>query len=143
LNVDRTEPVDSDLLNSTVMNDASTSAFSFNSRVVNGSLKHCLSGSARTAVMMSPMPTYRNKYMQFTRMLMMFCITELAVCSPLVHAVHKTLERWETDLQEQIDKFDCTPTNYIPGVFVEPSYGSAISIVKYSSIMDPSNTPFT
>jgi len=47
---DGTEPDDSVLLNSAVMNGANTSALSFNSRVVNGSLKHCLSGSARTAV---------------------------------------------------------------------------------------------
>ena len=62
MNVDGTEPDDSNLLNSAVMNGASTSAFSFSSHVVSGSLKHCLSESARTAVMTltSPTPTDRN-----------------------------------------------------------------------------------
>ena len=73
----------------------------------------------------------------------LFWGTELAVCSPLVHAVHKTLEQWENDLQGQLEKFDAAPANFIPGVFMEPSYGGAVSIVKYNSIMDPANTPFT
>jgi len=60
LNVDGTQPDDSNLLNSTEINGASTSAFSFNSRVFIRSLKHRLSGSARTTVMTSPMLTDQN-----------------------------------------------------------------------------------
>jgi len=68
---------------------------------------------------------------------------ELPVCSPLVNSVHKILEHWETELKERLEKFDSAPANYIPGVYIEPSFGSSVTIVKYHTIMDPANTPFT
>jgi len=57
--------------------------------------------------------------------------------------VHKILEQWETDLRDRLEKFDSAPANYIPGVYIEPSFGSSVTIVKYHTIMDPANTPFT
>ena len=71
------------------------------------------------------------------------CVIELPVCSPLVSSVHKILEQWETDLKDRLEKFDSAPANYIPGVYIEPSFGSSVTIVKYHTIMDPANTPFT
>ena len=79
-------------------------------------------------------------------MLMWFLVClfiELPVCSPLVSAVNKILEQWETDLKDRLEKFDSAPANYIPGVYIEPSFGSSVTIVKYHTIMDPANTPFT
>jgi len=70
-------------------------------------------------------------------------VVELPVCSPLVNSVHKILEQWETDLKDRLEKFDSAPANYIPGVYIEPSFGSSVTIVKYHTIMDPANTPFT
>jgi len=70
-------------------------------------------------------------------------VVELPVCSPLVSSVHKILEQWETDLRDRLEKFDSAPANYIPGVYIEPSFGSSVTIVKYHTIMDPANTPFT
>jgi len=69
-------------------------------------------------------------------------IPELPVCSPLVHSVLKTLGQWETDLKNRLEKFDSAPANYIPGVYVEPSFGGSVTIVKYHIVMDPANTPF-
>jgi len=70
-------------------------------------------------------------------------LLELPVCSPLVSSVHKILEQWETDLKDRLEKFDSAPASYIPGVYIEPSFGSSVTIVKYHTIMDPANTPFT
>jgi len=70
-------------------------------------------------------------------------VLELPACAPLVNSVHKILERWETDLKDRLEKFDSAPANYIPGVYIEPSFGSSVTIVKYHTIMDPANTPFT
>jgi WD40 repeat protein len=70
-------------------------------------------------------------------------ISELPVCSPLVHSIHKTLEQWETDLKNHLEKFDSAPPNYIPGVFIESSFSGSVSIFKYHIVMDPANTPFT
>ena len=70
-------------------------------------------------------------------------MVELPVCSPLVNSVHKILEQWEMDLKDRLEKFDAAPANYIPGVYIEPSFGTSVTIVKYHTIMDPANTPFT
>lgn len=71
-----------------------------------------------------------------------FCFTELPVLSPLIHGILRNLEQWEHCLRDELDRFPSPPSNYIPGCCVDSSGSNVVSIMKYSSLMDPENTPF-
>ena len=60
LKCDGNTPDDIDLLNSSVMNGASTSTLSFKRLVGSGSVAHCLSGSLQMAAMTSSLVRTRN-----------------------------------------------------------------------------------
>lgn len=69
-----------------------------------------------------------------------FWISDLPVCSPLLHAVLKTLEQWQEMLKSKLDMFNGPPDNYIPDMYLE-GYGNQ-PFAKYRALLEPHNTPF-
>ncbi|XP_041373660.1 dmX-like protein 2 isoform X2 [Gigantopelta aegis] len=67
-------------------------------------------------------------------------LQELPNCSPLLHAVMKTLEQWDEYLQNRLDLFSGPPDNYIPGLFFD--IDQTMPSTKYQALLNPSNTPF-
>uniref|UniRef100_A0A8K9X5Z2 Dmx-like 2 n=1 Tax=Oncorhynchus mykiss TaxID=8022 RepID=A0A8K9X5Z2_ONCMY len=68
--------------------------------------------------------------------------TDLPVTSPLGNAVLKTLENWETQLQERMNKFDGPPPNYINTYPTDLSTGGGPAILRHKAMLEPDNTPF-
>uniref|UniRef100_A0A673ZL04 Dmx-like 2 n=1 Tax=Salmo trutta TaxID=8032 RepID=A0A673ZL04_SALTR len=68
--------------------------------------------------------------------------TDLPVTSPLGNAVLKTLENWETILQERMNKFDGPPPNYINTYPTDLSTGGGPAILRHKAMLEPDNTPF-
>jgi hypothetical protein len=64
------------------------------------------------------------------------------VTSPLGNAVLKTLENWETQLQERMNKFDGPPPNYINTYPTDLSTGGGPAILRHKAMLEPDNTPF-
>ncbi|KAK6294290.1 hypothetical protein J4Q44_G00351200, partial [Coregonus suidteri] len=67
---------------------------------------------------------------------------DLPVTSPLGNAVLKTLENWETMLQERMNKFDGPPPNYINTYPTDLSTGGGPAILRQKAMLEPDNTPF-
>ncbi len=67
--------------------------------------------------------------------------SELPVCSPLLQSVLKTMEKWEDLLQAKLNLFSGPPEEYIPGCYRDVNV-SGPSLLRYKSMMEPSNTPF-
>ncbi|XP_064608806.1 dmX-like protein 2 isoform X2 [Liolophura sinensis] len=67
-------------------------------------------------------------------------LQDLPVCSPLLHAVLKTLEQWQEMLKSKLDMFNGPPDNYIPDMYLE-GYGNQ-PFAKYRALLEPHNTPF-
>ncbi|XP_071118494.1 dmX-like protein 2 isoform X1 [Haliotis cracherodii] len=65
---------------------------------------------------------------------------ELPNCSPLLHAVMKTLEQWDEFLLGRLELFSGPPDNYIPGLYLDVVGGVPSS--KVQALLDPANTPF-
>uniref|UniRef100_A0A8C7MMH3 Dmx-like 2 n=1 Tax=Oncorhynchus kisutch TaxID=8019 RepID=A0A8C7MMH3_ONCKI len=68
--------------------------------------------------------------------------SDLPVTSPLGNAVLKTLENWETQLQERMNKFDGPPPNYINTYPTDLSTGGGPAILRHKAMLEPDNTPF-
>uniref|UniRef100_A0A673ZJD5 Dmx-like 2 n=1 Tax=Salmo trutta TaxID=8032 RepID=A0A673ZJD5_SALTR len=68
--------------------------------------------------------------------------SDLPVTSPLGNAVLKTLENWETILQERMNKFDGPPPNYINTYPTDLSTGGGPAILRHKAMLEPDNTPF-
>ncbi|XP_053689152.1 dmX-like protein 2 isoform X2 [Sabethes cyaneus] len=67
---------------------------------------------------------------------------ELPVCSPLIHAVLRSLSSWQELLKEELENRGPASVDYIPGCFVE-SEAKGPAILKYRSLLEKSNTPFS
>ncbi|XP_058459198.1 dmX-like protein 2 isoform X2 [Malaya genurostris] len=67
---------------------------------------------------------------------------ELPVSSPLVHAVLRILSSWQELLREELENRGPASVDYIPGCFVE-SEAKGPAILKYRSLLEKSNTPFS
>uniref|UniRef100_A0A336LP03 CSON007414 protein n=1 Tax=Culicoides sonorensis TaxID=179676 RepID=A0A336LP03_CULSO len=66
---------------------------------------------------------------------------ELPVASPLVHAILRSLSKWQDILMEDIESKGPVSQNYIPGTYVETeAVGPAIH--KYRTLLEKQNTPF-
>lgn len=68
-------------------------------------------------------------------------LSELPVCSPLIHGVLRGLAQWQENLKEELDARGPAPVDYIPGCYVE-STATGPAIHKYRSLLEKSNTPF-
>lgn len=70
------------------------------------------------------------------------CMTfsELPVCSPLMHAVLKTLEQWRDILQGKLELFSGPPEDFIANLHIDVIPGKPHS--KFKALMSPSNSPF-
>lgn len=53
----------------------------------------------------------------------------------------KNLDQWEACMKDELDRFLGPPSGYIPGCYVN-SGCEGVNVMKYSSLMDPANTPF-
>nr|CAH0105862.1 unnamed protein product [Daphnia galeata] len=68
--------------------------------------------------------------------------TDLPVVSPLSHAIARTMHQWCAWLQRRLEAAGPTPLNFIPGCVVENTT-TGPPILKYRSLLDPNNTPFS
>lgn len=66
---------------------------------------------------------------------------ELPVSSPLIHNTMRTIQRWQELTKNDLDSRGPSPTDFIPGCFVEQQPGPAIH--KYRQLLEPHNTPFS
>ncbi|XP_045469484.1 dmX-like protein 2 isoform X5 [Harmonia axyridis] len=66
--------------------------------------------------------------------------SELPVASPLIHSCLRRISNWQEKLKRELDMRQ-TPLEYIPGCFVESTYGPPIQ--KYRQLLEPQNTPFS
>ncbi len=69
-------------------------------------------------------------------------LQELPVSSPLIHGTLRTLAIWQELLKEELDTRGPASADYIPGCFVE-SDAKGPSILKYRSLLEKNNTPFS
>lgn len=69
-------------------------------------------------------------------------LQELPVSSPLIHGTLRTLAIWQDLLKEELDARGPASADYIPGCFVEND-AKGPSILKYRSLLEKSNTPFS
>ncbi|XP_018562526.1 dmX-like protein 2 isoform X2 [Anoplophora glabripennis] len=67
-------------------------------------------------------------------------MSELPVASPLIHSGLRRLTNWQDNLKKELDCRQ-TPSEYIPGCFIENTSGPAIQ--KYRQLLEPHNTPFS
>lgn len=65
--------------------------------------------------------------------------SELPVASPLIHSALRSLNKWQELLRRELELRE-TPSEYIPGCFIENSTGPTIQ--KYRQLLEPHNTPF-
>lgn len=66
--------------------------------------------------------------------------SELPVCSPLMHAVLKTLEQWRDILQGKLELFSGPPEDFIANLHIDVIPGKPHS--KFKALLSPSNSPF-
>lgn len=64
------------------------------------------------------------------------------MCSPLVHAALRTLNKWQDQFKKNIANFGDVSPDFIPGCFVETE-AKGPAIHKYRTILEKSNTPFS
>lgn len=69
------------------------------------------------------------------------CFIELPVASPLVHAILRSLAKWQEILSEDIENKGPAPQDFIPGIFVETE-ATGPAIHKYRTLLERQNTPF-
>lgn len=69
-------------------------------------------------------------------------LAELPVCSPLCHAVLKTLQCWEQVLLRRLEIHGGPPQNYIASHISEDSSSAGPAILRHKALLEPTNTPF-
>lgn len=74
-------------------------------------------------------------------MFFFFFVTELPVCSPLIHGVIRVISQWQKLLREELDNKGPPPSDYVPGCYVEDTVVGP-PIQKYRCLLDKANTPF-
>lgn len=67
---------------------------------------------------------------------------DLPVCSPLCHAVLKTLQRWEQVLQKRLEIFGGPPSKYISTTPQDETTAPGPALLRHKALFEPSNTPF-
>ncbi|CAC5419373.1 DMXL [Mytilus coruscus] len=67
-------------------------------------------------------------------------LPELPVCSPLMHAVFKTLEQWLEMLLSKLDMFSGPPDEFLSSTALDTVQGQPHS--KYQALLNTNNTPF-
>ncbi|KAL3062730.1 hypothetical protein OYC64_002514 [Pagothenia borchgrevinki] len=69
-------------------------------------------------------------------------LLDLPVCSPLCHAVLKTLQRWEQVLQKRLEIFGGPPSKYISTTPQDETTAPGPALLRHKALFEPSNTPF-
>ncbi|XP_059484944.1 dmX-like protein 2 [Neocloeon triangulifer] len=69
-------------------------------------------------------------------------LQELPVSSPLIHAVLRVVYHWVEVLKEDLESKGASPSDFIPGCFVDSNTTSGPAIHKYRSLLEKFNTPF-
>uniref|UniRef100_A0A670Y0U5 Dmx like 1 n=1 Tax=Pseudonaja textilis TaxID=8673 RepID=A0A670Y0U5_PSETE len=67
---------------------------------------------------------------------------ELPVCSPLCHAVLKTLQRWEQVLLRRLEMHGGPPENFISIHILQDASSSGPALLRHKTLLEPTNTPF-
>ena len=62
------------------------------------------------------------------------------MCSPLLHALLRTLEQWQEVLLGKLELFAAAPDDFIPGVELEVIPG--VPKTKYKALLNKNNSPF-
>lgn len=75
-------------------------------------------------------------------MCLLLYTADLPVCSPLCHAVLKTLQRWEQVLQKRLEIFGGAPSRYISTHLQDETALPGPALLKHKALFEPSNTPF-
>lgn len=65
----------------------------------------------------------------------------MPVASPLVHAILRSLAKWQDILSDDVEMKGPVPHDFIPGIFVE-SEATGPAIHKYRTLLEKQNTPF-
>lgn len=89
-----------------------------------------------------PQGNIKNLHYFFSVNYILFVLSDVPVISPLSHAIQRTLHQWCTWLQKQLELAGPAPLNFIPGCVVENN-ATGPPILKYRSLLDPNNTPFS
>lgn len=74
-------------------------------------------------------------------LIIIFLHLELPVASPLVHAILRSLAKWQEILCEDIEAKGPAPQDFIPGIFIETE-ATGPAIHKYRTLLERQNTPF-
>ena len=74
-------------------------------------------------------------------MMILNCISELPIASPLVYAALRMTETWKESVLESLTNFGQAPDSFIPGCFADSS-ATGPAITKYRCLFEPQNTPF-
>ena len=69
------------------------------------------------------------------------CLSELPIASPLVYAALRMTETWKESVLESLMAFGQAPDSFIPGCFAD-SNATGPAITKYRCLFEPQNTPF-
>lgn len=75
-------------------------------------------------------------------MCLLLYTADLPVCSPLCHAVLKTLQRWEQVLQKRLEIFGGAPSRYISAHLQDETALPGPALLKHKALFEPSNMPF-
>ncbi|CAG2169135.1 unnamed protein product [Oppiella nova] len=69
-------------------------------------------------------------------------ISDLPITSPLIHSVLKTLNGWETYMNDYMNEFNGPPIHFLPNTYVETNRLNGPAIHKYKALLELNNTPF-
>ncbi len=67
---------------------------------------------------------------------------DLPTTSPAIHAMLKTLKRWQYSLAFYMNEFTHLPDRFLPNMYVDGEKTSGPVIAKYKSLLETNNTPF-
>ncbi|CAG2109036.1 unnamed protein product [Medioppia subpectinata] len=69
-------------------------------------------------------------------------ISDLPITSPLIHSVLKTLNNWESYMNDYMNEFNGPPQHFLPNNYVETNRQNGPAIHKYKALLELNNTPF-
>lgn len=72
---------------------------------------------------------------------MSILFAELAILSPLLHKIFRSMHAWQEDLGRKVESYGPPPVDYISGCFVDKE-AKGPAIQKYHSLLQYYNTPF-
>ncbi|KPM03004.1 DmX-like protein [Sarcoptes scabiei] len=68
--------------------------------------------------------------------------TDLPTTSTFIHAILRTIYRWQSSLQFYMNEFTNLPDHFLPNMFVDSNQSSTSLAHKYKALFETNNTPF-